>query len=383
MDANQRILLVDDDPLIEKAFTSLLQQAGFQVESASNAADAISKVKENPPDAVLLDLFLPKVNGVEVLKFIRSQRITRDLPVVVFSTSATSRYVDAAWREGATQFMAKDQFKPSQIVDEIGKLVAQTKGKPKELDLSGLDLAEGSERKKAFESIPTLKAELRDRWVAVANAEDGRRITALSEMITSVQTLLKQVDLIGAGMIAQTLRPLESFLMELRDTPRNIGPSTLRTTVQAVDLAVVLCDYPVELSKEPLVPGLLLIASGRVTSSELALALKRTNLTAVSGKDVPFCLQLAEQNRFQGVYWDPDMPGPSATDIFGRLRGLSTNRSTPIVFFAKMENFENQAREATAGGFDIIAIPILATELALKAVTCIVRDRMNNLAVDF
>jgi twitching motility two-component system response regulator PilH len=382
METLQRILLVDDDPLIERAYSSLLEQAGFQVETVSTAADAISKVKENPPDAVLLDLFLPKVNGVEVLKFIRSQRVTRDLPVVVFSTSATSRYVDAAWREGATQFMAKDQFKPSQIVEELGKLVKQAKDKPKELDLSGLDLAEGSERQKAFGCIPALKTGLRDQWVVVANAEDGRRITALSELSKTVQALLDQAEVIGAGMILQLLQPFESLLKELQQTPRSIGLSTLRTSVQAVDLAVILCDYAVELSKEPLVPGLLLLASSRVSSSDLAIALKRTNLTIVGGKDVPFCLELSEQNRFNLIFWDPDMPGPSASDILGRLRGQHTNKSAHIVFFAKADNFENQAREAVGGGFDIIGKPILAYELAVKAVTYIVRDRLNSLTVD-
>ena len=59
MDAKQKVLLVDDDPLIVQIYSGLLEQAGFEVEAVPTGKEAIARLKDHPPDAVLLDLFLP------------------------------------------------------------------------------------------------------------------------------------------------------------------------------------------------------------------------------------------------------------------------------------------------------------------------------------
>ncbi len=381
MDTKQRILLVDDDPVIERVYTELFHQADLEVDVAATAEAAMAMLKENPPDAVLLDLFLPKVNGVEVLKLIRSQRITKDLPVIAFSTSSTSRHVEAAWREGVTKFFAKDLFKPAQIVAEIVKILADAKAAPKKNELDELEIVGESERKKAFESFPALKAELRDRWVALGNSEKEGRGLKIEEVFNVTQKLVAQAATAEVGMMLQTFRPLDAFFKELKSSPASMGLSAMRTSVQAVDFAEVLCDYAVQVAREPLVPGLILLASDRVSSSDLSQAMKRTNLTIVGSNDVNLALKLCEENRFQLIFWDSDLPGPSRTDVLKRIREESKCRTAPVVCFVKSDAFEGLAREAASGGFDLVARPISPFELAIKATTYIVREGLNALSV--
>ena len=69
----KRVLLVDDDPLILRMYNSALSQRGFQVDIAADGLSAIKFLREAPPDVVVLDLMMPTLSGVEVLKFLRRQ----------------------------------------------------------------------------------------------------------------------------------------------------------------------------------------------------------------------------------------------------------------------------------------------------------------------
>ncbi len=69
----KKLLIVEDDKVISHIYNFKFREAGFLVDSASDGPMALEKLRENPPDILLLDLLLPKLNGVEVLKQIRSQ----------------------------------------------------------------------------------------------------------------------------------------------------------------------------------------------------------------------------------------------------------------------------------------------------------------------
>ncbi|MGH7969467.1 MAG: response regulator, partial [Limisphaerales bacterium] len=83
----KRVLLVDDDPLILKLFRDGLMRHDFQVETASDGLEAMKALRSTRPDIVVLDLMMPKLSGVDVLKFIRGQKDLAPLPVIVLSNS--------------------------------------------------------------------------------------------------------------------------------------------------------------------------------------------------------------------------------------------------------------------------------------------------------
>ena len=113
--------MVDDDKVICETYRDQFERAGFDFEFVHDAPTAMATLEASPPDLVLLDLYLPKISGVEVLKHIRSAPSISHLPVIVLSVSTTSRHVDAAWRAGANQCFGKDYMDTPRLFEEVRK----------------------------------------------------------------------------------------------------------------------------------------------------------------------------------------------------------------------------------------------------------------------
>jgi signal transduction histidine kinase len=102
-----KVLFVDDDPLLrEFAMVNLSSDHG-QVSVAADGAEALAAIRLNPPDIVLLDLQMPKVDGFEVLRALRGDEATRRLPVIVITGRDDVHSIDRAYSEGATSFILK------------------------------------------------------------------------------------------------------------------------------------------------------------------------------------------------------------------------------------------------------------------------------------
>ncbi len=120
-----RILITEDDQFVANICRRKFEQEGFEVMMAAHGPAAIGILKQNPLDAVVLDLMLPEIDGIEVLRFIRSQIGLRGLPVIILSNSAYfSGLAQSAWAAGATNFLNKGENGPEELVKEVRKLLA-------------------------------------------------------------------------------------------------------------------------------------------------------------------------------------------------------------------------------------------------------------------
>src|SRR5215472_10496746 len=99
----KRILITEDDPLMAVIYRDTFEREGFSAEIAEDGSVAIQRLKGNPPDLVLLDLMMPNVNGVEVLRHIRAQESTRTLPVIVMTNALAGPLGQQAMAAGATK----------------------------------------------------------------------------------------------------------------------------------------------------------------------------------------------------------------------------------------------------------------------------------------
>ena len=84
------VLVVEDDPTLRELYRSTLRAAGYAVVAVADGLDALRRVEHEPPDAVVLDLGLPRLGGRDVQKELRSSPATRYIPIVVVSGSDTS-----------------------------------------------------------------------------------------------------------------------------------------------------------------------------------------------------------------------------------------------------------------------------------------------------
>jgi two-component system phosphate regulon response regulator PhoB len=116
----KRILIIEDNNVLASVYGTSLTQAGFQVAVANDGETGLDQVNRFAPDLVLLDLMLPKIDGLEVLRRIRSDADKARLPVIVFSNSYTNDRTREVWSAGATQVLVKASCSPKQLVQVVG-----------------------------------------------------------------------------------------------------------------------------------------------------------------------------------------------------------------------------------------------------------------------
>ena len=102
--SGQRILVVDDEPQIRRALTTALQGHGYEVETAEDGEEALARIASWTPQAVVLDLVMPKRDGLDVLREVRTWS---DLPVIVLSARGQERDKVAALDLGADDYLTK------------------------------------------------------------------------------------------------------------------------------------------------------------------------------------------------------------------------------------------------------------------------------------
>lgn len=120
----KKVLVVDDSATMRRMIiASLTSIGGVTFDQAVSGLEAIERVTLGPFDLVMLDLNMPDVHGLEVLRFIRGQDTLRDLPVVVLTTRGDDDSRAAALREGATLYLTKP-FVPASIVAQVQPLLS-------------------------------------------------------------------------------------------------------------------------------------------------------------------------------------------------------------------------------------------------------------------
>ena len=118
------LLLVEDDFFIWELYQRVLEAQGFDVLTASDGEEAIEIFEDSNADLVLLDLMLPKVNGIDVIRHIRSLGTTqKKTPVVVISNLSTPEAMDEVMKLGVEDYWIKSEKTPADIVEGINHYV--------------------------------------------------------------------------------------------------------------------------------------------------------------------------------------------------------------------------------------------------------------------
>jgi CheY-like chemotaxis protein len=127
------IFFVEDDSVVTDVYGAKLRREGFGVEVAEDGLKAVKMLLAVQPDVVVLDLMMPKFNGVDVLKFIRSNPVLKDTPVIILSNAHMTRLAQEAAAIGAERALLKSSCTPTKLITAINELLA---GKVSETDSS-------------------------------------------------------------------------------------------------------------------------------------------------------------------------------------------------------------------------------------------------------
>lgn len=118
-----KILLVEDEELLRKIYRKKLELAQFEVETAADGKEGLAKAREFKPDLILLDIFMPKLNGIEVLKEIKAATELKGIPVVMLTNIAGSAAIQECLQAGALGYIIKSSGTPSKLLREIKKFI--------------------------------------------------------------------------------------------------------------------------------------------------------------------------------------------------------------------------------------------------------------------
>ena len=113
----KKILIIEDDPVVGTVYRNFLTRQGFDLDWVKDGAAALDRVATFVPDVVLLDLMIPKVSGLDVLRALRAEEAYSELYIIVLTNAAVPALVQQARELGANQVFDKSQTSPISITE--------------------------------------------------------------------------------------------------------------------------------------------------------------------------------------------------------------------------------------------------------------------------
>jgi CheY-like chemotaxis protein len=508
----KKILIVEDELIVRSIYRRKYELSGYQVEAAEDGEAALNLMATFKPDALQVDIMLPGMDGVEVIRQIRSWPDFKSTPILVISSFYRPDLAAEAWKAGATKCISKmdctpnlalelieqmldgdiagfqpfAKFAPGAVPDEgIRMLPAESpweeatqiitrKPKPaagpppappspppaamsghkapstlptfskehpapdatttatfakpdpvgtsqttrpvfarpsaQKLAKPALDNApavaatpsssaspwaettgapaagpsEGISGNAAFnlgirqeflKRAPQIQADLRDRVGTLLKSKSTTdQIALLPGLETSVASLAGLAGITGFSRISHLSGALDALLKDLQKKPAQMTNSVLRTIAHASDCLNMLFHNlegtPRDVPQSMLI---LVVDDEPIARRTISVALAKSNLRCIGMEDSRAALTILRENPFDLIFLDAEMPGLNGFELCGELRKLPTNKATPVIFVTSLTKFEVRAQSSLAGGNDLIAKPFLMMELAVKALTYLLK----------
>ena len=116
------VLVIEDEPNIIEAISFILSRDGWRVDTHSNGVDAAEVVRVKTPDVIILDVMLPGRSGYDILRELRDDAATANIPVLMLTARGQTKDRELAERAGVSRFMTKP-FSNAEVLDAVRALV--------------------------------------------------------------------------------------------------------------------------------------------------------------------------------------------------------------------------------------------------------------------
>jgi DNA-binding response OmpR family regulator len=403
----KKILIIEDDRVVGNIFYNHLMAEGYHVKSAPDGESGMNIMREFKADVILLDLILPQMSGLEVIKQVRSEEEFCKTPIVVFTNAYLTDLVQEAWKAGATKCVSKSDCSPRELLEVIQRTVhdgvrdrnvvapfsqpvvpsavpsvippVADADAPVDASSTDTDLVFRSGlRNNLNENLPATLTALRTSLQSLAKADgEAARLKEIFTLYRRVHALAGNAGLAGLGQIAHMAAALEALLKELHEKPKNINSSTLRTVAAGVDFLGYLFQHDRQPGNQE-VPTvkILVVDDEEISRRAIIYALEKAHLQSTHVESAERAYKLLTEGPFDLVFLDVDMPGMSGFELCTKLRALPAHKKTPVVFVTALSGFDNRASSTMAGGNDFIAKPFLFIELTVKALIHVLRRKL-------
>jgi len=123
----EKILIVEDDFFIRELYDRQFTKDGYTILTSEDGPDGLVKASQEKPDLILLDIMLPKLNGLDLLRTLKSKPETQDIPVILLTNLGQESVIKEGFEYGAESYLIKSAYTPSQIIEEVKNFLAERK----------------------------------------------------------------------------------------------------------------------------------------------------------------------------------------------------------------------------------------------------------------
>jgi len=120
----KKILIVEDEAYIVKAFADHFKREGYDVAVALDGEEGLMKAREFKPDLILLDIIMPKMDGLEMLKKLKEDPMTKGISVIMLTNLETSQSVAETMKAGSTGYLIKVNYSLEELGEEVKKALS-------------------------------------------------------------------------------------------------------------------------------------------------------------------------------------------------------------------------------------------------------------------
>ncbi len=393
----KKILIIEDNQIVANVYHNKLVVEGYQTEIALDGETGLKLMRTFQPDIMILDLMLPKMSGVDVIKTVRGEADFAKLPIIVFSNTYLTNLIQEAWKAGANKCLSKASCSPQEILDVVRATVGDSgtihKTHSSSDDLAAKKAAAGKLagagaqdavfqadlRKSFIDSLPATLATLRTGLQSLIKADNEMaQLKQIYELYRRLHALTGNAGIAGLTQISKMSDAVEALLKELYEKPKGINSSTLRTVAAGVDfLGFLFASGTAPEKQEMPAAEILVVDDEPISRRAITYALEKARLQSVSVDDANAAFKLLEEKKFDLVFLDVDMPGMNGHELCAKLRNLPQHKKTPVVFVTAFSDFDNRTNSLMAGGNDFIAKPFLFIELTVKALIHVLRGKLQ------
>ena len=119
-----KILIVEDDPLMSRMYQKIFTFEKYEVEMAGDGEEGVEKAKATKPTIMLLDIMMPKMNGLQALEKLKADPETKAIPVIMLTNLAGQQDAEAALAKGAVKYIIKSEHEPKEVANMVKEILA-------------------------------------------------------------------------------------------------------------------------------------------------------------------------------------------------------------------------------------------------------------------
>ncbi len=117
----KHVVLIEDDPILSKVLADEFKDAGYEVSQAMDGEEGLQLVRMEHPDIVLIDILMPKMDGIEVLRKLKESPDTKKIPVFMLTVLSDTKRLTEAVSLGASAYLVKSEQEVSDVVAKVKK----------------------------------------------------------------------------------------------------------------------------------------------------------------------------------------------------------------------------------------------------------------------